>query len=34
LIEADIKKALEGPYKQKLIAYAKKLNELKDMEEE
>jgi transcriptional regulator with XRE-family HTH domain len=30
----DVKEALEGPYKDLLIAYAKKLNELRKLEEE
>lgn len=34
LIETDIKEALEGPYKDRLLAYAKKLNELRKMDEE
>ena len=34
LLETDIKEALEGPYRDKLLAYAKKLNELKKLDEE
>lgn len=32
-IDNDIKKAMEGPYKDRLLAYAKKLIELQEMEE-
>ena len=34
IIEPEIKKALTGPYKDRLLAYAKKLNELQKLEEE
>ena len=32
LIEANVKKAMEGPFRDRMIAYAKKLNELSRME--
>lgn len=34
LIETDIKEALDGPYRDRLLAYAKKLNELNKMDNE
>ena len=34
LVETEIKEALDGPYKDRLLAYAKKLNELRKMDEE
>lgn len=33
IVDQDIKDALEGPYKDRLLAYAKKLKELQNMEE-
>ncbi len=32
LIESNVKKAMEGPFRDRMIAYAKKLNELSQME--
>lgn len=34
LIETEIKEAMEGPYKDRLLAYARKLLELQKMDEE
>ncbi len=34
LIETEVKEALDGPYKDRLLAYARKLNELYKMDNE